>query len=144
MSDTADNTARQAGYAVANAMLRPTPDAVAQARKKYTATLPELDFAYRQLGPSEIAAAEENTECAWAEVLAAVRAECAAKVEGWVLDRIAALGKQPDITKPDSARYAWAGKATAYDAMLAHVTGADIELVDESRAAQDHPGGGDA
>lgn len=62
-------------------MTAPTPDAVAGARKKYNATLPELDFAYRYLGPSEIAAAEENTECAWAEVLAAVRAECAAKVD---------------------------------------------------------------
>jgi hypothetical protein len=56
--------------------------------------------------------------------------EAKREIEHWVLDRRAELGPQPNLSKSDSERYAWAGKMTAYDAVLAHVTGADVDPLD--------------
>lgn len=44
------------------------------------------------------------------------------QLEHWALDRMAELGPQPDVTHSDRERYAWAGKATAYDNLLAYLS----------------------
>lgn len=80
-----------------------------------------------------------ETSAALDALTAAVRAECGAdtaRVEAWVHRRIAELGPQPDITHSDSARYAWAGKATAYDNVLAFVTGASVDPLDAALSAE--------
>ena len=47
------------------------------------------------------------------------------KIEAWALDRMNELGPQPDLRKSDSERYAWAGKATAYDNLLCYLSSSD-------------------
>jgi hypothetical protein len=66
----------------------------------------------------------EKAHDAETEALRAQLATAKREIEHWVLDRRAELGPQPNLTKSDAERYAWAGKMTAYDVVLGYVTDA--------------------
>ena len=50
-------------------------------------------------------------------------------IESWALRQMDELGPQPDLSKSDRERYAWAGKATAYDNLLCYLTSFDAARV---------------